>query len=138
MTLYDTQNYRSHVCMIPPVLMFINLFLYMYTCCCVQELEFPLQTTQPYFTTLKITVWDHKKITKDVSIGTHNADTKQAYPQLTVCTCQHAVAVYLLSCIVFAGQVSLKTKQFWDKVKSASLLTYEWYTLRELNSVTNV
>ena len=95
-------------------------------CYCVQELEFPLQTAYLNFSTLTITVWDHKKITKDISLGTHKH-------------CHQTSSIILsIMCIGFAGQVSLRAKNFWDKVKSASLLTYEWYALKELKSGTNV
>jgi len=64
--------------------------------------------------------------------------TKQAHPQLLdyTSTCYYSIVLSIM-CIGFAGQVSLRAKNFWDKVKSASLLTYEWYALKELKSGTN-
>jgi len=52
-------------------------------CYCVQELEFPLQTAYLNFSTLTITVWDHKKITKDISLGTHKHGHQTSTPTIT-------------------------------------------------------
>jgi hypothetical protein len=62
-----------------------------------QVLELSVAYSQLSSVVLVVSMWDHKKVAKDI----------------------------------FLGEVVLKGRKFWEKVKSCDLLNHEWFHLQE-------
>lgn len=80
-----------------------------------QVLEFSVESGQLSLTVLTISMWDHRKIAKDVFIGKLNPSSTSKFE-------------FVYSS---AGQVTLHGRKFWEEVKNSNHLSFKWYYLEE-------